>query len=59
MIVIPHTYQWVYHLHFGTPLADYQAFHVTVVLQRKFVSGLRLNGDLIPPSDFTVTPRRK
>mgnify|MGYP001793829272 CR=1 FL=1 len=59
MIVIPHTHQWVYSLHFGTPLADYQQFFVTVVLQKKFITGLRLDGQLISPDDFVIAPRRK
>lgn len=57
MIVIPHLNQWVYSLHFGTPLADYQDFYVTVVLQKKYMPGLRLDGVLVPTTNFTITPR--
>ena len=59
MIVIPHTHQWMYNIHFGTPLADYQDFYVTVVLQQRYKSGLKLNGVLIPSANFTITPRCK
>ena len=57
MIVIPHLNQWVPSLHFGTPLADYNDFYLTVVVQRRFKYALRLNGDRLNPDDFLDTPR--
>lgn len=57
MIVIPHRHQWMYSIHFSTPIADYQDFYVTVVIQTNYRTGLKLDGNSVPISDFVDTPR--
>ena len=57
MIVIPHRHQWVHSVHFATPIADYQDFYVTVVIQRKYKNGLRLNRSPVSLSDYKDTPK--